>query len=182
MAVGLRTPQNSAEDLKRKYGCALTTLVNENETIEVPGVGGRKARTVLRRNLCEVIEPRAEETLNLINNEVHRSGLLNRLGSGVVLTGGASQLDGLTEMGEFLFDVPVRRGGPVDIGGLTDVVKSPAFAVAVGLLVYAVRTNQYLDRGTEPALMKEQSFEENVNQTVSNWFHKVKNIFGESEL
>jgi cell division protein FtsA len=179
VAVGLRTPQASAEELKRKYGCALTTLVNESETIEVPGVGGRKSRTVLRRNLCEVIEPRAEETLNLINNEIHRSGLINRLGSGVILTGGASVLDGLSEMGEFLFDIPVRRGAPTEVGGLTDVVKSATFATAVGLLIYAARTNRYFDRGLESEV--NPSFEDNLNQAVSSWFQKVKTIFGESE-
>lgn len=173
VAVGLRTPQANAEELKRKFGCALTSLVNESETIEVVGVGGRKARTVLRRNLCEVIEPRAEETLNLINLELHRSNMLPRLGSGVVLTGGASLLDGIVEMGEFIFDIPVRRGTPQGVGGLTDVVRSPAFATGVGLLVYATK----MQKSLRPA----RTIEESVGNTMAGWWQTVKTMFGNLE-
>jgi cell division protein FtsA len=134
VAVGLRTPHANAEDLKRRFGCAMSSLVSGSESIEVPGVGGREPRTVLRQYLCEVIEPRAEEILTFINNELHRSGLSDYLGSGVVLTGGGSQLDGLVEMGEFLLDMPVRKGSPNGFGGLTDIVSSPQFATALGLI------------------------------------------------
>jgi cell division protein FtsA len=136
VAVGLRTPQAAAEEIKKKYGCALTTLVNEQETIEVEGVGGRKPRVVLKKDLSEVLEPRAEETLNLIKNDLENSNQIPLLGSGLVLTGGASQLDGLIEMGEFIFDIPVRRGMPGRVGGLTDVIKSAAFATSVGLILF----------------------------------------------
>ena len=136
--MGLRTPQTAAETVKKKYGCAIADLVDENETIEVEGVGGRKPRSMLRRDLCEVIEPRAEETILLIWQEIRKSGLANQIGSGIVLTGGASQLEGLNEMGEFICEVPVRRGVPERIGGLTDVVKSPEFSTTVGLLVYGI--------------------------------------------
>lgn len=137
IAVGLRCPQVNAEDLKKKYGCALASLVDPNESIEVEGVGGRKPRAVLRQYLCEVIEPRAEETLHFINNEILKSGYANMIGSGLVVTGGASQLDGLVEMGEFMLDIPIRRGIPKGIGGLTSAVQSPSFATAVGLILYA---------------------------------------------
>ncbi len=136
IAVGLRTPHTSAEVLKKKYGCAVANLVDAQESIEVEGVGGRRERTVFRQHLCEVIEPRAEEMLQFINAELQKSGLTGLLGSGVVITGGGSQLDGLVELGEFVFDMPVRRAGPSGFGGITDIVKAPQFATGVGLLFY----------------------------------------------
>ncbi len=136
IAVGLRTPQIAAEDLKKKYGCALISLVDESETIEVEGVGGRKSRTVRRRELAEVIEPRAEEILQMIYQDIRDSGLLPFMGAGVVITGGSSAMDGLVEMGEFIFDIPVRRGVPSRVGGLTEIIKSPMYATAVGLVLY----------------------------------------------
>ncbi|MGE3759504.1 MAG: cell division protein FtsA [Pseudobdellovibrionaceae bacterium] len=172
VAVGLRTPQSSAEDLKKKYGCALVSLVNESETIEVEGVGGRKPRTVLRRELAEVLEPRAEETLNLILADIQRSGNHHQLGSGVVLTGGASQLDGLIEMGEFIFDIPVRRGMPHKVGGLTDVVKSSTYATSVGLLLYGYEV--------EKRKMKGQGLDENFNQSLNEFGKKIRNFFGQA--
>ena len=143
IAMGLRTPQSAAESLKKKHGCAIADLVDENETIEVEGVGGRKPRSLLRRHLCEVIEPRAEETLGLIAAELKRSGLTRSLGSGAVLVGGACQMEGLLEMGEFIADLPVRRGSPERVGGLVDVVKSPDYATAVGLLIYGLEQDKH---------------------------------------
>lgn len=136
VAVGLRTSFADAENLKKKYGCALSSLVNKAETIEVEGVGGRREKTVSRFNLCEIIEPRVEEILNFVNNEIQKSGLFNMMGAGIVLTGGASQLDGLCELGEFVFDMPVRLGGPHGHGGLTEAVRSPAFTNCMGLVSY----------------------------------------------
>ncbi|MEI7972899.1 MAG: cell division protein FtsA, partial [Bdellovibrio sp.] len=136
IAIGLRTPQVSAEGVKKKHGCALAALIQDDEVIEVEGVGGRKSRSVKRRDLAEVIEPRAEEILQMIQNDIRLSGLLPVLGSGVVLTGGASELEGLVEMGEFIFDVPVRRGVPTEIGGLNEVVQRGSFSTAVGILFY----------------------------------------------
>jgi len=144
VAVGLRTPQIAAEDLKKRYGSAMASLVPEEEVMEVEGVGGRKSRTVRRREIAEVLEPRAEETLQLIQHDLRYSGLLPLMGSGVVLTGGASQLEGLLEMGEFIFDIPVRRGYPGKVGGLTDIVKSPSFATSVGLLLYGWNQKKHL--------------------------------------
>ncbi len=175
IAIGLRTPQVAAEDLKRKHGCAMATLIGDEETIEVEGVGGRKARTVLRRDLAEVIEPRAEETLQLIANDLRMSGLLPFIGSGVILTGGASQLEGLVEMGEFVFDVPVRRGLPVGandkIGGLTDVVKSGANATAVGLLLYGLSQKRF----TKATSL--HTTEDALAESLNTFGHKVKNFF-----
>ncbi len=169
IAMGLRTPQANAEALKKKYGCAITELVDENEMIEVEGVGGRKPRSILRRNLCEVIEPRAEETLALINQEFEKSGLAGRMGSGVVLTGGGSELEGLLEMGEFVMDVPVRRGVPEKIGGLSDVVKSPACSTAVGLLMYGL--------DLEKQKFLQQSSEVDIQGAFVDFAQKVKDLF-----
>ena len=138
VAIGLRTPQVSAEQLKKKFGCALATLVDDHETIDVEGVGGRKARTVAKKELAHIIEARAEECLNMIAHDIKISGLQPLMGSGLVMTGGASQLDGLIERGEFIFDLPLRRGYPALVGGLKDVVKGGEFATAVGLLFYAL--------------------------------------------
>lgn len=174
IAIGLRTPQVAAEDLKKKYGCAMAAIVGDEETIEVEGVGGRKARTVLRRDLAEVIEPRAEETLQMIANDLRMSGLLPLLGSGIVLTGGTSQLDGLIEMGEFIFDVPVRRGVPVGsndkIGGLTEVVKSGAFATSVGLLLYGLAQKKY----TRASSVKN---EDAIAESINSFGTKMKSFF-----
>jgi cell division protein FtsA len=171
VAVGLRTPQFSAESLKVKHGCAMASMVNENETVEVEGVGGRKARQIPRRDLADVIEARAEETLNLIANDLRMSGLMPMLGSGIVLTGGASQLDGLIEMGEFIFDIPVRRGSPREIGGLTDVVKSGEFSTAVGLLMYGL--------GQRKDLLLPQHGEVNLGESLDGLTKKVKDFFGQ---
>lgn len=172
VAVGLRTPQASAEELKRKYGCALVSLVNENETVEVEGVGGRKARTVMRRELAEVLEPRAEETLNLILDDIKRSGHHHQMGSGVVLTGGGSQLDGMIELGEFIFDVPVRRGLPQKVGGLTDVVKSASYATSVGLLLYGYEQ--------EKKKMKGQRADVELNESLTQLGRKIRDFFGQA--
>jgi cell division protein FtsA len=139
IAVGLRTPQSEAERLKIEHGCALASLVKSDETVEVPGVGGRKARILSRRLLAEIIEPRIEEILQLVHTEVARSGYQNLLSGGVVLTGGTALLEGLPELAEFIFEMPVKRGIPQGVGGLNDVVNSPRFATGVGLLKYGAR-------------------------------------------
>lgn len=170
VAVGLRTPQIAAEDLKRKHGSVMASLINENESIEVEGVGGRNPRTIPRKDLADVLEARAEETLNLLANDVRLSGLLPMLGSGLVLTGGASQLDGLVEMGEFVFDVPVRRGQPGKVGGLTDVVRGGESAVVVGLLLHAFneRKEKLLNYGNEI----------HIGDSLDGIARRVKDFFG----
>lgn len=128
ISVGLRTPQYAAEELKKKYGSALASLVSDDDSVEVEGVGGRKSRTIPRKELAHIIEARAEECLGMIANNIRQSGLQPVLGSGLVVTGGTSSLDGVIEMGEFIFDIPVRRGFPRQVGGLKDVVKGGEFA------------------------------------------------------
>lgn len=136
IAVGLRTPANEAEKIKQKYGCALSSMVDGNETIEVPSVGGRKPRILSRQILAEIIEPRVEEMFSLVRQEIIKSGYEDMLASGVVLTGGATLLNGMPELAEQVFDYPVRRGSPKGIGGLVDVVRSPVYSTGVGLVLY----------------------------------------------
>ena len=132
IAVGLRTPQNEAEKIKVRYGCALSSLVNAEETIEVPSVGGRKSRTVPRKLLAEIIEPRVEEMFSLIQREIAKSGYQDLLASGVVITGGTTILEGMPELAEFIFEMPVKRGMPIGVGGLKDVVNSPKLRQVLG--------------------------------------------------
>jgi cell division protein FtsA len=136
IAVGLRTPMEDAERIKRKHGCAMSSLVEQDEMIEVPSVGGRKPRTLSRQILTEIIEPRVEEMFSLVQQEVHRTGYEDLLASGVVITGGATLLKGMPELAEDILGLPVRSGMPIGVGGLVDVVKSPTYATAVGLVQY----------------------------------------------
>jgi cell division protein FtsA len=135
IAMTLRTPTKEAEELKLRFGCALTQLADPNDIIEVPGVGERGPRKLSRPMLAEVIEPRIEELYTLAQAELRRSGFEELLSSGIVLTGGTALLQGMTELGEEVFHLPVRVGVPVYVGGLSDVVRSPRFATAVGLLL-----------------------------------------------
>ena len=136
IATGLRTPLNDAEIIKIKYGCAVSANISGDETIEVPSVGGRDDRQVSRQILGRIVEPRMEEILNLALKEIVRSGYEDLLAAGVVLTGGTALLSGINEMAEKIFDMPVRTGLAVGIGGLSDVVNSPAHTVGVGLIMY----------------------------------------------
>ena len=136
IAVGLRTPMAEAERIKQKYGCCLSSLVGKDETIEVPSVGGRKPRVLSRQLLCEILEPRVEEIFTLVNREIVKSGLEEVIASGIVITGGSTILEGMPELAEQIFNLPVRRGLPQRIGGLTDVVNSPVYATGVGLVIY----------------------------------------------
>lgn len=136
IATGLRTPFNDAERIKIRYGCAVTARIPKEEIIEVPSVGGREDRQVSRQILGRIVEPRMEEILNLALKEIVRSGYEDLLAAGVVLTGGTALLSGINEMAEQIFDMSVRRGNPTGVGGLCDVVNSPAYTVGVGLIVY----------------------------------------------
>lgn len=136
ISVGLRTPVLEAEKIKMKYGCTYTPLIPQNEVIEVPSVGGRAPRNVSRQVLGEIIEPRIEEILGLAHREIVKSGYDDLLAAGVVLTGGTAILEGITELAEQVFNMPVRKGTPVGVGGITDIVNSPMYATGVGLVMY----------------------------------------------
>jgi cell division protein FtsA len=135
-------PIPDAERLKRRSGCALTSLVPEDETMEVASMAGRRARMMPRRVLSEILQPRAEEICHLLWDEIRRAGYEKSLNSGITLTGGGAMLEGMVEIAEQIFDLPVRRASPEGVGGLADHVSNPAFATSVGLIVYAHRNIQ----------------------------------------
>jgi len=143
IAAGIRTPASSAEEIKRRYGSALTSVVQSNETIEVPSTGNRTPRVMSRHVLAEIIEPRMEEIVSLIHRELIRSGYDEFLTAGVVLTGGTVLLEGMSDLAEKVFQLPVRIGFPTAVGGLVDVVNSPAFATGVGLVLYGAKEEEY---------------------------------------
>jgi cell division protein FtsA len=134
IAFGLRTPVLGAERIKVRYGCAMADLVSMEEIIEVATVGGREPRRLSRRLLAEICQPRMEELLGLVDQELTKSGCKRLMGAGIVLTGGSVLLDGCQELAEQIFNMPTRIGFPRNIGGLRDVVNSPKYATAVGLL------------------------------------------------
>lgn len=140
IAVALRTPTQFAEDIKIKHAVALGQLASGEENIEVPGVGDRPARRLSAQTLASVVEPRYDELLSLIKAELASAGYLELLGAGVVLTGGSSKMDGLIELAEEIFDVPVRIGSPQGVTGLADMVRNPIYATGVGLLSYGLKS------------------------------------------
>jgi cell division protein FtsA len=167
IAVGLRTPMAEAEKIKQKYGCCFSALVGKDETIEVPSVGGRKPRVLSRQLLSEILEPRMEEIFTLVNREIVKSGYEDRIASGVVLTGGTSILDGSPELAEQVFNLPVRRGLPQNIGGLVDVVNSPAYATGVGLVVYGSKN---LGIREFPTVQSDDNAFRRVVRRMKEWF------------
>ncbi|GAA6133830.1 cell division protein FtsA [Oceaniserpentilla sp. 4NH20-0058] len=139
IAMALRTPTQHAEEIKIKYACALTQLAGADELIKVPSVGERAPRNLSRQALAEVVEPRYEELFTLIQAELRRSGFEDMIAAGVVLTGGTSMMEGVVELAEEIFHVPVRLAKPHGVEGLTDVVSNPIYATSVGLLIYGAK-------------------------------------------
>ncbi len=139
IAVALRTPMHHADEIKLKYACALTQLARPEETIEVPSIGDRPPRTLSRQTLAEVVEPRYEELLTLIQLELRRSGYEDLVAGGVVMTGGSSKMEGLMDLAEEVFHMPVRLGIPQYVTGLVEVVRNPIHATGVGLLLFGYR-------------------------------------------
>ena len=139
IAVALRTPTQYAEEIKIRYACALAQLATADETIEVPSVGDRPPRRLARQTLAEVVEPRYEELLTLVQAELRRSGFEDLVAAGIVLTGGSSKMEGLVELAEEIFHMPVRLGVPHTITGLVDVVRNPIYSTGVGLLLFGYR-------------------------------------------
>jgi len=154
-----------AEKIKQAYGCCLTSMVGKDETIEVPSVGGREARILSRQLLAEILEPRVEEIFSLVNREIAKSGYADLIASGVVITGGSAILPGMPELAEQIFNLPVRRGKPLDIGGLTDVVNSPIFATGVGLVKYGSVNTQ-----VQNFKIGDKNVFERVAERMKSWF------------
>ncbi|MBI5237168.1 MAG: cell division protein FtsA [Deltaproteobacteria bacterium] len=136
ISVGLRTTSSEAEKIKKQYGCAMTAMVSRDENIEVQSVGGGSSKPVSRYMLCAIIEPRVEEIFQLVKREIMKSGYESLVSSGVVLTGGTAAMEGIAELAEQVFNLPVRRGLPINITGLVDVVRSPMYSTGVGLVQY----------------------------------------------
>ncbi len=136
IAVALRTPTHHAEEIKLKYACALSKLPSAEETIEVPSIGDRPPRRMSRQTLAEVVEPRYEELLGLVQDELRRSGFESMVAGGIVLTGGSAKMEGLVDLAEEVFHMPVRLGVPQYVTGLADVVRNPIHATGVGLLLF----------------------------------------------
>ena len=165
IAMALRTPTPHAEDLKIKYACALAKLARPEETVKVPSVGDREARDMSRQLLAEVVEPRYDELFTLIQAELRRSGFEQLLAAGVVLTGGTSKMEGVTELAEEIFHLPVRIGAPANVKGLSDIVNNPIYSTGVGLLHFGVeqqRKDGFDDSGKGPA--------NNVLERIKGWF------------
>lgn len=136
IAVALRTPTKNAEEIKCKYASALTQLVDTETMINVPSIGDREPRKISAQNLAEIVEPRYEELMLLVQAELRRSGYEDLIAAGVVLTGGSSKVDGLIDLAEEIFHMPVRMGVPQHVSGLTDVVHNSIYSTGVGLLLY----------------------------------------------
>jgi cell division protein FtsA len=166
IAMALRTPTADAEELKLQYGCALRQLADANQMVEVPGVGDRPSRQLSRQVLAEVIEPRVEELYSLVQKVLRDSGYEELLSSGVVLTGGSAVMQGMVDLGEEIFHMPVRLGIPRYSGGLSDVVRAPRYATAVGLLLEG-RTQ--LERGM---LARQGGSFKQVFGRMREWFQR----------
>jgi cell division protein FtsA len=168
IAVGLRTAASDAEALKRQYGCALTSLVSAEETVDVPSVGGRKARQLSRQILSEIIQPRVEEIFTLVARDLARAGFRDAATAGAVVTGGTSILEGVPEVAERVFDLPVRRGVPEVGGALGETVKSPVYATGVGLALYGL--SRQVAAATAPA--EERGLRGRVRR-FTGWFGEM---------
>ena len=169
IAVALRTPTQYAEEIKVRYACALQQLADPDEAIEVPGVGDRAPRELARQTLAEVVEPRYEELFELIKAELQRSGFEEMCASGIVLTGGSSKMEGVLELAEEVFHLPVRLGEPQNIFGLVDVVCNPIHATGVGLVMYGQRAGQPM---MEDVGQVSEGSEEGVFDQMKNWFKR----------
>ena len=166
IAMALRTPTQHAEEIKIRYACALTQLAGPDQTIKVPSVGDRPPRDLSRQSLAEVVEPRYDELFTLIQSELRRSGFEELVPAGIVLTGGTSKMEGVVELAEEIFHMPVRVGSPQHASGLNDIIRNPIYATAVGLLIYGAE----LGEGATPA--RESTLSGNLLAGIKNWFGK----------
>ncbi|MBW1996597.1 MAG: cell division protein FtsA [Deltaproteobacteria bacterium] len=169
ISIGLRTPGKEAEKIKIKYGCALSSMVSKEETIEVPGVGGRAPRVLSRQILCEILEPRVEEIFTLIHNEMLRAGYDDMINSGAVITGGSAELAGVTEMAEQIFNGPTRTGYPQGISGLVEIVNKPMYATSVGLVLYGAKRS----KEKKKFRIRDTNIFSRVMDRMKRWFMEV---------
>ena len=170
IAVGLRTPFDEAERVKKKFGVAAARFLGSDDVISVPSVGGRRPREVSRKLLCEIIEPRIDEILSLARQSLVKEGLEDRIPSGVVLTGGCSALEGVPDLAEEIFETPVRIGIPCRVGGLQDVVRGPMYATGVGLVLFGASQ----DRENTRFRIRDESIFGRVKQRMRDWFFQFE--------
>lgn len=168
VAVGLRAPLAEAEKIKQKYGTCIIGNINSEETIEVPGMGGRKSRKLPKQILGEILEPRVEEIFTLINREIYKAGMENIITSGAVVTGGSALLDGTAEIAESIFNLPTRLGKPRGIKGLVDVVNNPMYATSVGLVLYGAK-----NRPTRKFRIRDGNIFNRIMSRMKRWFKDV---------
>ena len=166
IAVALRTPAKHAETIKVTYGTVLPQTVDPNENIEVPSVAGRPARQISKRALAEVISARYEELFTLVLAELRRSGFEDLVASGIVITGGAAMIEGIVDLADSIFQMPVRLGMPQYVSGLKDVLQSPSYATAVGLLLYGYQ--QQFQGITQPQIITGDK--ESLFKKMKSWF------------
>ena len=169
IAVGLRTPRLEAEKIKIKYGCGFSSLIGRDETIEVVGVGGRKPRSLSRQVLGEILEPRVKEIFSIIYEELISSGDQAEITSGLVVTGGSAELQGVTEMAEQVFGSPARVGYPQGISGLIEIVNQPMYATAVGLVLYGAKAS----RKGKKFRIRDSNIFHRVMARMKRWFKDV---------
>jgi cell division protein FtsA len=165
IAVALRTPTPFAEDIKIKHACALTQLAKLEDAIDVPSIGDRPMRQISRLNLAEIVEPRYEELLLLVQQELRRSGFEDLIAAGLVLSGGSSKVEGLVELAEEIFHMPVRLGIPQYVTGLNEVVRNPIYATGVGLLLFGRQQHAHGER-----TVKVGSGFKGLWTRMKNWF------------
>jgi cell division protein FtsA len=173
IAVGFRTPQKEAEKIKINHGCALSSMISDAEMIEVPSLGGRKPRMVSRFLLSEIIEPRVEEMFTLLKRELIESGFEDAVAGGIVITGGTTQMTGMTEMAEFVFDMPVKLGSPREISGAAASVRNPRFSTGVGLVQYG--GEHFSDKRSLHPYRTEGEFFSNMTDRFRGFFGKFMN-------
>lgn len=166
IAVGLRTPIPEAERIKLEHGCAMTVLVTEDREVEVSAVGSRRTRTVPRKLLCDIIQPRAEEILSHIRDEIRKTGYEKQLGSGMVITGGNSKLSGMLDLAEHILNLPVRQGIPDGLNGLNTTIHNPSFATSVGLAHFGNRVRMAKAGTVTPA-----------TGMMGHWSERLKRLF-----
>lgn len=166
ISIMLKTPLEAAEKIKVQAGCCYAPLVQEDEEVHIPGVGGRPPRTIMRSELVEIVQPRMSEILGMIREQIDRKGYLNILGGGVVVTGGGSLLTGTAELATEIFNLPARTGYPVKLGGLVEEYYNPMYATGVGLVLSgaARRDVDYMDTSSS-----EKTFS-SVWDRMRNWF------------
>ncbi len=168
IAIGLRTSHESAEDIKKRFGCASSYLVEKDEEIKIPTIDTRPDRKLQRHVVSDILQPRVEEIFELVANEIKRVSLTEFLTSGIVLTGGSTLLPGMVEIAEEIIGLPIRRGLPKGTGGLTDVVKSPIYATGVGLVLYGA---EHHDQRHFRA--KEENIYTKVRKRMGSWLQDM---------